>query len=140
MRLALCALVALIVAGCATSSVQSRRQERLSAYSALSPELKALVDQGRIQVGMPMDAVYIAWGKPAQVLRSETPAGAQTVWLYEGAWLETGPAWAHRTTGRTGGIQPVVVQDYYARSYVSAEIIFVDGKVFQWRTLPQPVY
>jgi hypothetical protein len=140
MRSLLLILLLVSLAGCATSSVESRRKERSSAYTSLSPEMKTLVDQGRIQVGMPMDAVYIAWGKPAQILQNESPEGASTVWLYEGAWLDSGPTWIHRPIGRHGGMQPYVVQDYYARSYVSAEIVFVGGKVRQWRTLPQPVY
>ena len=73
MRSLLLILLLVSLAGCATSSVESRRKERSSAYTSLSPEMKALVDQGRIQVGMPMDAVYIAWGKPAQILQNESP-------------------------------------------------------------------
>ena len=87
-----------------------------------------------------MDAVYIAWGKPAQILQNESPEGASTVWLYEGAWLDSGPTWIHRPMGRHGGMQSYVVQDYFARSYVCAEFVFVNGKVRLWRTLPQPVY
>jgi hypothetical protein len=136
--IALC-LLAVFLAGCA-STVESRRKERAAGYAALPPEMKKMVDEGRIQVGMPMDAVYIAWGKPAQVLHSETPAGATTTWLYEGAWLESGPSSIYRTVGRRGGVEGVVVRDYQARSYVSAEIIFVNGKVTEWRTLPEPVY
>ncbi len=130
-----------LVTGCATSSIESRRKERQAAYAQFSPETRQLVDQGRIKVGMPMDAVYIAWGKPAQVLQNETPAGASTVWLYEGAWLETNPVWVSRWIGpgHRGHIEPYVAYDYQARSYVSAEIIFVGGVVKEWRTLPQPV-
>lgn len=134
--------VGLLVAGCATSSVESRRKEKGSVYSGLSTEMKALVDQGRIKVGMPMDAVYIAWGKPAQVLHNETAGGASTVWLYEGAWLEESRSWAHRWVGSgpRAHVEPYATLDYIPRSYVSAEVIFVDGVVREWRTLPSPVY
>src|SRR2546422_7798138 len=37
----------LLLAGCATSTVESRRKEKLAAYNALSPEEKELVDKGR---------------------------------------------------------------------------------------------
>lgn len=134
--------VGLLVAGCATNSVESRRKEKAPVYSGLSPELKALVDEGRIKVGMPMDAVYIAWGKPAQVLQNETAGGASTVWLYEGAWLEESRSWAHRWVGSgpRAHVEPYATLDYVPRSYVSAEVIFVDGLVREWRTLPSPVY
>src|SRR5689334_18970243 len=75
------------VSGCAsTNTVKARKQERAGAYAALSPEMKTMVDQGQIKVGMPMDAVYISWGPPAQILQSENPAGASTTWLYNGGW------------------------------------------------------
>jgi hypothetical protein len=124
-------LILVVLAGCATSSnVQTRKQERSASYAALSPEMKTLVDRGQIQIGMPMDAVYIAWGKPAQVIESESPAGASTVWLYHGAWMEETRYWGHRR----------LLHDYQGRTYVRAEVIFINGIVKSWRTLPQLVY
>ncbi len=131
----------LLLAGCA-STVDSRKKERAAAYAQLTPEMKRLVDQGSIAVGMPMDAVYIAWGKPAQVLHSGDPSGTATTWLYEGAWLDETTGWAHRWVGGRHGpyVEGYVVPDYIARAYVSAEIVFVNGVVQSWRTLPQPTY
>jgi len=119
-----------ILAGCATSTVQSRKNERPAAYAALSPELRALVDQGQIKVGMNMDAVYLAWGKPAQVLQQEDASGAVTTWLYEGGWMEENRYWYHRR----------LMYDYQPRTFVRAEIVFAGGLVREWRTLPQPSY
>jgi hypothetical protein len=31
-----------------------------------------------------MDAVYIAWGKPSQVLQGESSQGSTITWLYTG--------------------------------------------------------
>ena len=121
----------LLLGGCATSStVQSRKQERSAAYSSLPTEMKALVDEGQIKVGMPMDAVYIAWGRPVDVVQSETEAGAATLWLYHGAWMDETRYWTHRR----------LEHEYLGRTYVRAEVVFVDGLVKSWRTLPQPVY
>src|SRR2546427_13191836 len=79
----------LLLAGCATSTVESRKKERWSAYSALSPEEKELVDRGQIKVGMGQDAVYIAWGPPAQILQNQTGnSGVQTVWLYHSTTMQ----------------------------------------------------
>lgn len=122
----------LLLAGCATTStIASRQQERAAAYAALSPEFKTLVDSGQIRKGMTEDAVYIAWGKPAQTLQKEDQNGAATIWLYEGGWMEETRYWTCRW---------YPVNDYQPRVYVRAEIVFVDGKVASWRTLPQPVY
>ncbi|MDB6111599.1 MAG: hypothetical protein JWR69_3349 [Pedosphaera sp.] len=123
-------LVIVLFAGCATPTVESRKQERYAAYQALSPELKAAVDHGSIKAGMSMDAVYIAWGQPAQVLQGGNAGGESTTWLYEGGYLEETRYWGYRR----------VHYDYNPRSYVRAEIVFVNGVVKEWHTLPQPVY
>lgn len=118
-----------LIAGCATSTVETRRQERAAAYASLPADMKVLVDQGRIKVGMLMDAVYIAWGPPAQVLQSENQGGAATIWLYEGGWMEENRYWSHRRLER----------DYQPRTYVRAQVVFVNGLVKEWHALPQPV-
>src|SRR5258707_14992753 len=123
-------LACLCLTGCATSTLESRKKERPAAYAGLTPEIRALVDAGQIKVGMPMDAVYIAWGKPAQVLAREDPGGAATIWLYEGGWLQENRYWTRRS-----------LRTYYQpMTYVSAEVVFVSGLVQSWRTLPQPAY
>ena len=122
-------LTSLVLAGCATSTVETRRSERAASYASLPPDVKALVDQGRIKVGMPMDAVYIAWGPPAQVLQSESEGGAATIWLYEGGWMEENRYWSRRR----------LEHDYQPRTYVRAQVVFVNGRVKEWHTLPQPV-
>ena len=126
-------LAGLFLTGCATSTIDSRKQERASAYAALSPEFKSLADGGQIRKGMTEDAVYIAWGKPAQILHQEDQQGAATIWLYEGGWMEETRYW-------TGRRHPRLEHDYQPRAYVRAEIVFVNGQVVSWRTLPQPAY
>ena len=124
----------LLLAGCATTStIQSREQERAAAYASFSPEVKALVNQGRIAVGMTPDAVYIAWGKPDEVLQSGNQNGEFTTWVYRGAFLEETRYWVGRRF-------PHLEHDYEPRSYVRAEIVFANGVVQSWRTLPEPNY
>ncbi len=127
--LALLALLGCMLAGCATSNVLTRKQERAAAYAALSADDKALVDEGRIRVGMVPDGVYIAWGPPAEVLESETAEGHMTVWVYHGQWVEEYRYWIGRR----------LESDYHPRSYVRAEIVFQNGVVSSWRSLPKPV-
>jgi hypothetical protein len=118
------------LAGCATpSTIGSREQERVAAYASFSPEIKKLVNQGGISAGMTTDAVYIAWGPPAQVLQSGNQNGAVTTWLYQGGYLQGTRYWV-------GGRSPRY--DYEPVTYVSAEVVFANGVVQSWRTLPQP--
>lgn len=137
-------LLGLLVAGCATSNVVSRKQERAAAYTALPPVQRALVDSGQIKVGMPMDAVYIAWGKPSQIIQGESTSGATTTWIYTGtAWQEQ-RYWSYRhDSGRYGRgyATPTLDYDYVPRSYEAAEVVFENGMVKSWRNItPPPPY
>jgi len=136
-------LAGLFIAGCATSKTpEQRRTERPDAYDALPPEQRTLVDNGQIKVGMNMDAVYIAWGKPAQVLKSENERGLVTTWLYEGGWMQENRYWAYRQMG-TGPdlfLERYLINDYQPRTYVRAQLRFVDGVLKEWQTLPRPAY
>jgi hypothetical protein len=129
------------LSGCATSSVDSRKQERYGAYSGLNPEQKSAVDRGEIKVGMTMDAVYIAWGKPSQVVASETAAGTTIRWLYPGTYLQGYSHWTY--PGHFGPYHryyfgPTLSHDYMVLNYVKAEVVFEGGVVKEWRTLPSP--
>lgn len=136
-------LAGLALCGCATSTIQSRRLERLAAYDALPPETRALVDAGQIRAGMSTDAVYIAWGAPAQILQSESAgAGITTTWLYHQAVLRERTRWHYRTVTRGHNVflERCPEREAEASNYVSAQITFVNGAVTTWQTLPRPVY
>jgi len=136
----LAAFALALLAGCATSSVASRRQERAATYATLSPEFKRLVDGGQIKAGMPADAVYIALGPPAQIVQAGDAAGESTTWLYWGGYMQATRYWAYRELGRGEEIclERYLVTDYQPQTYLRAEITFVQGRVARWRTLPQP--
>ncbi len=132
-----------LLAGCSSSTIESRKKERAAAYGALTAEEKELVDKGQIQTGMSLDGVYIAWGAPSQILKSQTGnTGVQTVWLYEGTTMEETRYWTFRQVPYRGHVflERYLDRDYDPRAYVSAEIVFVGGKVASWRTLPRPTY
>lgn len=135
-------LAVVFLTGCKTSTVESRKQERSVAYSMLSQAIRADVDAGRIRAGMNGDAVYMSWGKPAQVLESGNEQGLVTTWLYEGGWMQEERYWSYRAvgTGRDAWAERYIVRDYHPRAYISAEVTFVDSVVKQWRTLPRPTY
>lgn len=126
--------------GCATNTFEKRRAERSSAYAALSPEMKASVDRGEIKVGMSSDAVYIAWGPPAEILKSETAGGAATRWLYYGTYLQEYRYWTGGRGGYRRGIPSERLEnDYLPRDYVSAEVVFSNGVVKSWTMQPRPL-
>jgi hypothetical protein len=139
--IALSALVVLTF-GCASAprKLEARKQERSATYTSLSPEMKALVDVGKIKVGMPMDAVYIAWGKPSQVVGGEDPRGAYTKWIYEGTQLQEYRYWSGRPYGGRHGYWggPTLESDYFPTGYTQAEVSFQNGLVKEWRTFPAP--
>jgi len=128
-----------LLVGCAsTKKFEQRRAERSAAYNALSPEFKSAVDQGQIKVGMPQDAVYIAWGPPSEILKSANEQGEISRWLYYGSYMEEYRYW----TGSRGRGFPSerLTYDYIPRDYVSAEIIFSNGVVKSWTMKPRPTY
>ncbi len=131
------------MAGCATSStVATRKVERAAAYAALVPEEQALVDQGQIRVGMNPDVVYVAWGQPAQVLKSGDATGEITTWLYTSTTSDTYRSWHYREYPRRDGstyLDRSMDVDYAFRDYVSAELVFRGGKLERWRMLPKPM-
>lgn len=140
-RLSLTLSILLLLAGCATRpTVESRRAERAAAYGELSPEHRQLVDAGQIKVGMNEDAVFIAWGQPAQVLPSEDAGGRLTTWLYQGTTTDEFVGWRYvEVPGPNGShLTRRLDRDFSVREYVSAELVFRDGLLQSWRTLPRP--
>jgi len=137
---ALIALCVVVTSGCATQNVQTRKQERYAVYAQLSPEFQSLADQGKIKVGMPKDAVYIAWGKPSEVVQGETPEGPIESWLYYGTTWDEYRYWNYRPyiSGRYYYSEPYLDRDYVPRKYVHAQVDFQNGVVKSWRTLPRP--
>ncbi len=130
-----------LLAGCASSTIESRREERFGAYTGLSEEHRQLVDAGEIRVGMSPDAVYIAWGKAAQVLRAGDSTGESTTWLYEGTAHDTVYGWRYYEIKRKDGtteLRREIDRDTNFKSYVSAELVFKNGRLERWKMLPRP--
>ena len=125
---ALALTLACFLVGCAGPNLQDRIHQKYSVYQSLSPEVRQAVDQGKVQVGMPMDAVYIAWGKPDQTVQGGSSAGETVTWLYEGGYVTQARYWGYRH----------MYTQYIDVAYVRAEVTFVSGKVVQWRTFPHP--
>ena len=144
---AACCFLAALGPGCSTPaptdprSIAKRRQQRSAAYAALPGDQQALVDQGQIRVGMSEDAVFIAWGAPAQVLRSGDQSGEAVTWLYESTTSDSYLTWNFREITRKDGstyMDRFLDRDINVRSYVSAELTFRGGSLASYRTLAKP--
>jgi hypothetical protein len=130
----------LSLTSCATSTIRSRKQERLTAYHALSPEHRLAVDTGQIEVGMPMDAVYMAWGKPSQIVPGDPSQGVTVTWLYRGTYPEEQSFWSDYDRWHDSGYYtaPYATHESHPRSYVRAEVRFAGRVVKEWHSLPGP--
>ena len=135
-------VLALLAGGCATSTIETRKQERYSAYASLAPESRELVDKGQIKPGMTMDAVYIAWGKPSQIITEQTGTDANiTRWIYYGTTYREYRFWNYHyyPYGRYGYHgYPTLDYDYVPLSYVAGEVVFENGVVKRWRNATAP--
>jgi len=129
--------MALVVAGCQSSGVGQRKAERKAAYLSLSAESRRLVDKGRIQDGMDTNAVFIAWGRPTAALHFDVPAGKQEVWTYERNWtfVKTERVQSSVYPGR---IRYKTVTQRIPTTYAARSVVFVGGKVVQWKESPPP--
>jgi len=143
---ALVLLSLVILCGCA-STIEDRRKEMLTAYSAMPAETQALVDAGRIKIGMPKDAVYIAWGKPDQVIQGESSEGATEAWIYHGSyfvpyhyWSYGGPYAPYYYRPYHYYPMPYLETDWYPHYYISGEVTFENDRVKHWRANPSPPY
>jgi hypothetical protein len=143
----LCLVVCLAAAGCAAegsidpSRFGKRRAERAAAFDALTPEHQVLVAKGQIQVGMNPDAIYIAWGPAAQVLRAGDASGETVTWLYEGTTTDDYLSWNYREVVRKDGtsyLDRYLDRDINVRTYISAELTFRGDVLASWKMLPKP--
>jgi hypothetical protein len=132
MRCALILLLAgLLLAGCVVvRGVDYRKQERMSAYMALPPEMRQAVDLGQLKVGMNSDAVYIAWGKPSQIISGGNATEETTTWLYRTGYIQQSTFWGPYREHTA----------YTTMTYTRAQVTFVNGAVREWQTYPSPVY
>ena len=139
-RVALLVLISALLTGCAGNKIASRKRDRTAAYAALSQPHQRLADDGRIDVGMSSDGVYIAWGKPSMMVPT-TPGNV--TWIYRCKSTTSRPAaearlasppyyYGGRYYERPRGMQ------YVHTEYDCAEVNFEGNVVKSWRELPRP--
>ena len=71
----------LLLAGCAANDSQARAGER-PGFAALPARDRQLALAGEVRDGMGADAVFVAWGQPAQVYRGTANGRPLESWVY----------------------------------------------------------
>lgn len=76
-------LVSLLAAGCATSGIENRAQEKATVFNQLSPDVQRRIRDGQVGMGFTEDMVYIAIGKPSKTETRSSDSGPVVVWIYK---------------------------------------------------------
>src|SRR5436190_2149788 len=74
------ATCALVLTGCSTT--ETRIAEHPDLFQQLSARDQALVREGRIRDGMPMNGVWLAWGAPDQKGTGFARGRSVETWIY----------------------------------------------------------
>lgn len=137
--LLLVSLAAMLWSGCDT--FDRRAQEKAATFERLSPEERAKLKRGEIEIGNSPEMVYIALGRPDQKRESATAKGHEMVWTYntysreyEGN-VRTGyrryVVWDPQLRRYIVFHEPVYADVYSEHSEENIRVKFVDGKVVE---------
>jgi hypothetical protein len=69
-----------LLTGCSTT--ETRIKEHPEIFQSLSPKDQELVSRGQIRIGMPQDAIWLAWGSPDQKVRGAMRNTETETWVY----------------------------------------------------------
>ena len=83
LRLILVAAAAALIS-CTASTPQTRIARNPALFQALTPAQQDLVSRGRIERGLPMDGVFLAWGRPDRVVEWDRSGSRLERWTYLG--------------------------------------------------------
>ncbi len=129
----------LVLALAACSTVNSRIDEKPDVFAKLDPATQAKIKQGIIDVGFTPDMVYIALGRPDERRERVTPAGRETMWIYnsyyeryEGTYhggYRRMVYWDPRVRGYRVYFEPVYADVYSEERNTDIRVIFKDDKV-----------
>lgn len=75
--------ILLLSAGCESTGVSSRIEEKATAFAALTPEQQKMIRAGEIELGFTSDMVYMALGKAAKTEIKDTSDGPVTMLTFD---------------------------------------------------------
>jgi hypothetical protein len=134
MKACICFSLGLVLL-CGCSTLNARKQEKSAAYAALSAQQRDLVDLGRIEQGMDTNAVYIAWGKPSEVIARPATnggVGSDQTWVYFGDRPVLVPAWTS-VPDPYGYWMLDYHPEHHSQRYTKAQVVFRNGRVVDWK-------
>ncbi|MGK0187109.1 MAG: hypothetical protein ACI9R3_002895 [Verrucomicrobiales bacterium] len=135
------AVAALFFSSCA-STVQSRIEKNASQFSSLTPKQQELVQQGKIDRGMPKSGVFLAWGRPDHVTRGNRDGKEFEAWRYrayepvytQSIGISIGPGYGRY--GRYGHYPECGYgTDVYYRPFTAARVDFHKNRVTGWESV-----
>lgn len=120
----------LLLAGCATSTPQSRISEHRELYRSFPSEVQRKVSAGEVDVGFTEEMVRLALGDPDRRVARETEAGTDDVWVYASKEPRVSFGFGFGSYGRRSGSSVGVSTSTggYGREE-RMRVIFRDGKV-----------
>lgn len=151
-RLAMAALVAMLVTSCASNNTPQKRIERNpQQFMSLSPKDRELVTNGAIREGMNKEAVFLAWGLPSQTsvgrsggreieqwtYQSQRPVRVMTTGFGMGMGYGYGMGgygpWGYGYPGYGWGPTFGMGSDIVYVPYTSGVVSFRNGRVSEWK-------
>lgn len=72
----------LLLAGCATSTPQTRISEHRELYRSFPSEVQRKVSAGQVDVGFTTEMVQLALGEPQRRVTRQMETGMDEVWIY----------------------------------------------------------
>ena len=128
--------LSILAAGCSSAAIKRRQTQDPAAYQALPPDQKALVNRGRIEVGMTTNAVWIAWGTPTRVV-AFGPDPTSFRWEYDSDWRQPVPYWSEEPS--YGGAPTYTFRtSTMITRFLSGWVEFQAGRVTAWSQRSSP--
>ena len=120
----------LLLAGCATSTPQSRISEHRELYRSFPSEVQRKVSAGEVDVGFTEEMVRLALGDPDRRVTRDAEAGTDEVWVYVSKEPRVSFGFGFGSYGRRSGSSVGVSTSTggYGREE-RMRVVFRDGKV-----------
>ncbi|HEY8995932.1 MAG TPA: hypothetical protein VIM71_14805 [Lacunisphaera sp.] len=120
----------LLLAGCATSTPQSRISEHRELYRSFPSEVQRKVSAGKVDVGFTEEMVQLALGEPQRRVTRQTESGTDEVWIYASSEPRVSFGFGFGSYGRRSASSVGVATSTggYGREE-RMRVVFRDGKV-----------